>query len=192
MDLQALIEELEEIVENASKVPLTTKCMIDREEVWEVIQQFRLNYPEEIKQAQWVKKERERILNESRQEASAIIESANQKVVMMVNETEIIKLAKAKADDIIKEADLRAIEINHQSEIKARAMLEEAQAKADDYKKRAQAYADSLLATAETTANTARDSLYTAYVQINNLYQDAEGLLEKVSSARQIITSRTE
>jgi cell division septum initiation protein DivIVA len=192
MDLQALIEELEEIVENASKVPLTTKCMLDREEVWEVIQQFRLNYPEEIKQAQWVKKERERILNESRQEASSIIESANQKVVMMVNETEIIKLAKAKADDIIKEADLRAIEINHQSEIKARATIEEAQTKADDYKKRAQAYADSLLATAETTANTARDSLYTAYVQINNLYQDSEGLLEKVSSARQIITSRTE
>lgn len=192
MDLQALIEELEEIVENASKVPLTTKCMLDREEVWEVIQQFRLNYPEEIKQAQWVKKERERILNESRQEASSIIESANQKVVMMVNETEIIKLAKAKADDIIKEADLRAIEINHQSEIKARATIEEAQAQADDYKKRAQAYADSLLATAETTANTARDSLYTAYVQINNLYQDSEGLLDKVSSARQIITSRTE
>jgi cell division septum initiation protein DivIVA len=192
MDLQTLIEELEEIVENASKVPLTTKCMLDREEVWEVIQQFRLNYPEEIKQAQWVKKERERILNESRQEASAIIESANQKVVMMVNETEIIKLAKAKADEIVKEADLRAIEINHQSEIKARAIFDEAQAQADDYKKRAQGYADSLLATAETTANTARDALYTAYAQINNLYQDSENLLDKVSSARQIITSRTE
>ena len=55
MDLENFIEELEEIVESATKVPLSTKCMVDREEVWDVIQQFRLNYPSEIKEAQWVK-----------------------------------------------------------------------------------------------------------------------------------------
>ena len=45
MDLQALIDELEEIVESASKVPFANKCMIDREEVWSVIEQIRLHYP---------------------------------------------------------------------------------------------------------------------------------------------------
>ena len=34
MDLENFIEELEEIVEGATKVPLSTKCMVDREEVW--------------------------------------------------------------------------------------------------------------------------------------------------------------
>ena len=192
MDLQLLIEELEEIVENATKVPLSSKSMIDREEVWEILQQFRLNYPEEIKQAQWVKKERERILNESRQEASNIIETANQKALGMVNETEIIKIARAKADEVIKEADLRSAEMIQESEDRARAIMQETDVKVCDYKKRAQAYADSLLATVESTASTARDTMYTAYVQLNSSYQESDAMLEKIMSARQVIHSRKE
>jgi cell division septum initiation protein DivIVA len=192
MDLQNLIEELEEIVENATKVPLSSKCMIDREEVWEVIQQFRLNYPEEIKQAQWVKKERERILNESRQEASNIIETANRKVVMMVDETEIIKIAKAKAEEIVSAADMQAAEITGQAESDAKQIMGAANEKAEEYKRNARSYADSLLATAESTAGTAKDTIYTAHIHLSNSYRDAEDLMEKIHSARQIIGSRTE
>ena len=192
MELQNLIEELEEIVENATKVPLSSKCMIDREEVLEIIQQFRLNYPEEIKQAQWVKKERERILNESRQEASNIIEAANQKVVQMVNETEIIKIAKTKADEIVKEAEMQGDQIVEEATEQGNQVVQEAENRANEYKSRAQMYADSLLSTVESTATIAKDTVYTAYVNINNSYQDAETLLEKVSSARQIINSKND
>jgi len=192
MELQNLIEELEEIVENATKVPLSSKCMIDREEVLEIIQQFRLNYPEEIKQAQWVKKERERILNESRQEASNIVEAANQKVVQMVNETEIIKIAKTKADEIVKEAEMQGDRIVEEATSEGDQIMQEADVRANEYKNRAQTYADSLLSTVESMATIAKDTVYTAYVNINNSYQDAETLLEKVSSARQIVNSKND
>ena len=192
MELQTLIEELEEIVENAAKVPLSSKCMIDREEVLEIIQQFRLNYPEEIKQAQWVKKERERILNESRQEASNIIEAANQKVVQMVNETEIIKIAKSKADEIVKEAEMQGDQIVEEATTQGNQVMQDAENRATEYKNRAQIYADSLLTTVESMATIAKDTVYTAYVNINNSYQDAETLLEKVSSARQIVNSKND
>ena len=192
MELDNLIEELEEIVENATKVPLSSKCMIDREEVLEIIQQFRLNYPEEIKQAQWVKKERERILNESRQEASNIIEAANQKVVQMVNETEIIKIAKTKADEIVKEAEMQGDQIVAESNDTGKQIMQDAEIRANDYKSRAQIYADSLLSTVETTATIAKDTIYTAYSNINRSYEDAETLLEKVSSARQVINSKND
>ena len=192
MELQNLIEELEEIVENATKVPLSSKCMIDREEVLEIIQQFRLNYPEEIKQAQWVKKERERILNESRQEANNIIEAANQKVVQMVNETEIIKIAKTKADEIVKEAEMQGDQIVEEATTQGDQIMQEADVRANEYKNRAQVYADSLLSTVESMATIAKDTVYTAYANINNSYQDAETLLEKVASARQIVNSKND
>jgi len=192
MELQNLIEELEEIVENAAKMPFSAKCVIDREEVLEIIQQFRLNYPEEIKQAQWVKKERERILNESRQEASNIIEAANQKVIQMVNETEIIKIAKSKADEIVKEAEMQGSQIVEDSTVRGNQISQEAEQRATDYKNRAQSYADSLLATVESMATIAKDTVYTSYVNINNSYQDSEDLLEKVSTARQIINNKAD
>ena len=189
MDLQALIEELEEIVESASKVPLSSKCMIDREEVWNVVEQMRLHYPEELKQAQWVKKERDRIINEAKQEAASIIENANQQVVQMVNETEIIKIAKLKSEEIVKEADMEAVEIKHKAEVAAKAHYEETKERADQYKLSAQGYADSLLQTAEKAVNSARDTLFTAYSQINSSYQETETLLDKISSSRQVINS---
>lgn len=187
MDLQALIDELEEIVESASKVPLSSKCMIDREEVWNVIEQIRLHYPEELKQAQWVKKERERIINEANQEAAAIIETANQQVVQMVNETEIIKIAKAKAEELVKEADLEAVEIKHKAEVAASAHYDEIKDRADQYKLNAQKYADGLLATADNAVNTARDTLFNAYTSINSSFQETEALLDKIASSRQVI-----
>ena len=186
MDLQALIDELEEIVESASKVPLSNKCMIDREEVWSVIEQIRLHYPEELK------KERERIINEANQEAASIIETANQQVVQMVNETEIIKIAKAKADELVKEADLEAVEIKHKAEVAATAHYDEVKDRADQYKLNAQKYADGLLATADNAVNSARDTLYNAYTQINASYQETETLLDKIASSRQVINSAKE
>lgn len=189
MDLQALIEELEEIVESAAKVPLSNKCMIDREEVWNVIEQMRLHYPEELKQAQWVKKERDRIINEAKQEANSIIETANQQVVQMVNETEIIKIAKLKSEELLKDADLEAVEIKHKAEAAASAHYDDVKEKADQYKLSAQNYADGLLATAENAVNNARDTLYTAYSQMNASYQDTETLLDKIASSRQVINS---
>lgn len=187
MDLQTLIEELEEIIETSSKVPLTTKCMIDREEVWELIQQFRLNYPEEIKQAQYVKKERERIISEARQEANGIIETANQKVAMMVNETEIIKIAKQKAEDIVKEADMKAVEIHHAADEEAKEMIENAKDKIATYKLNAQEYASNLIAQAESVTVDLRDTVYKAYGQLSETYRESDSLFDKITSVKYAI-----
>jgi len=187
MDLQTLIEELEEIIETSSKVPLTNKCMIDREEVWEVIQQFRLHFPEEIKQAQYVKKERERIISEARQEANGIIETANQKVAMMVNETEILKIARQQADAAVKDAEMKAIEIRHAAEDEANEMIEGAKDKINTYKMNAQDYASNLLSQAESITIDLRDSVYKAYNQLSESYKESDTLLDKISSVKQAI-----
>lgn len=187
MDLQNLIEDLEEIIENATKVPLANKCMIDRDEVWEVIQQFRLSFPEEIKQAQYIKKERERIISDARQEAKNIVDAGKQEVVMMVNETEILKLAQQKADEILKEAEIKAVEIRHVAEDEGKAIVAEATDSANEFKKQAQEYAGDLLSKIEDHTIKLRDCVYTVYNQMGESYQESDNLLGRISASKNAI-----
>ena len=72
MKFKELIDELEEFVEDAGKIPLSGgKCLINKEELFGIIEQIRLTYPEDIKQAEYVKKERDRILQDAEKEAQA-------------------------------------------------------------------------------------------------------------------------
>ena len=62
MDILMLIDEIEDIVEAGTSVPFSGKVMIDKEEVLEIIKEIRIKLPDEIKQAAWIKEERQRIL----------------------------------------------------------------------------------------------------------------------------------
>lgn len=187
MDLQNLIEDLEEIIENASKVPLSNKCMIDRDEVWEVIQQFRLSFPEEIKQAQYIKKERERIISDARQEAKNIVETGKQEVVMMVNETEILKLAQQKADELLKDAEIKAVEIRHAAEDEGKEIVAEATDKANAYKKQAKELAGNFLSQIEEHNIHLRDCIFRAYNEIGETYQESSDLLTEITSYKNAV-----
>ena len=59
MDVLVLIDKLDELVHNAKAVPLTDQVRIDREEIWEILDQMRATIPDEIKQARWIVKERQ-------------------------------------------------------------------------------------------------------------------------------------
>jgi hypothetical protein len=50
MDVLDLVDKLDDLVHNAKTVPLTDQVRIDREEVYEILDQMRAAIPEEIKQ----------------------------------------------------------------------------------------------------------------------------------------------
>jgi hypothetical protein len=60
MDVLVLIDKLDDLVHNAKAVPLTDQVRLDREEIYEILDQMRATIPEEIKQARWIVKERRR------------------------------------------------------------------------------------------------------------------------------------
>ena len=62
MNVLKLIEELEDIIENCSSIPFVQKVLVSKGEVLEIIKEIRIHLPDEIKQAQWIKEERQRIL----------------------------------------------------------------------------------------------------------------------------------
>src|ERR687886_804363 len=69
MDVLVLIDKLDDLVHNAKAVPLTDQVRIDREEIYDILDQMRATIPEEIKQARWIVKERQEIIDDARRSA---------------------------------------------------------------------------------------------------------------------------
>lgn len=108
MDILNLLERIEDIIEEASKFPLSNKVMIDKEEVLEVINEIRLKLPDEINRASWVAKERQRILNEAQSEADELIEKVKEQQKYLVEENEITRQAQKYAKQLVEEAERTA------------------------------------------------------------------------------------
>ncbi len=111
MEILEIIDTLEDSIEKGLNIPLAGKCLLDKDELLDLIQEMRLKLPDDLKQAKWVKDERQRILLEAQKEANDIIKSTEDKIISMINENEITKRAKQQADEIISNANKRAKEI---------------------------------------------------------------------------------
>src|SRR5687768_5472215 len=78
MDVLVLIDKLDDLVHNAKAVPLTDQVRIDREEIYDILDQMRATIPEEIKQARWIVKERQEMLAEAKRETDRILGEARE------------------------------------------------------------------------------------------------------------------
>src|SRR5437867_10361447 len=76
MDVLVLIDKLDDLIHNARPVPLTDQVRVDREEIYDLLDQMRATIPEEIKQARWIVKERQEMLAEAKREAERIVKES--------------------------------------------------------------------------------------------------------------------
>lgn len=104
MDVLVLIDKLDDVVHNAKSVPMTDQVRIEREEIYDLLDQMRATIPEEIKQARWIVKERQEMLAEAKRECDRLIGEAREQAVRAASQTEIVKLAERQAQDIVEEA----------------------------------------------------------------------------------------
>lgn len=116
MEIFTLLETLEDIMEKSRNVPFSNKCIVDKEEFLEIIKEIRLKLPDEIKQAKWIKEERQRILVEAQNEANDIIKEAENRIISMIDEHEITRKAYEKKVEIIETANEMSREIKSGTE----------------------------------------------------------------------------
>ena len=116
MEIFTLLETLEDIMEKSRNVPFSTKCVVDRDEILEIVNEIRLKLPDEIKQAKWIKEERQRILVEAQNEANDIIKEAENRIISMIDEHEITRKAYEKKVEIIETANEMSREIKSGTE----------------------------------------------------------------------------
>src|SRR4051795_9573250 len=111
MDVLVLIDKLDQLVHEAKAVPLTDQVRIDREEIWEILDQMRATIPEEIKQARWIVKERQEMLAEAKREAERLVAEAREQAAREASQQEIVKQAERQAAELMAEAKRREREV---------------------------------------------------------------------------------
>ncbi len=104
MDALELLDELEDIIDKGASVPFSGRCILERDELLDILQELKLKLPEDLKQAKWIKEERQRILQEAQAEANEIVATMEKKAVSMVDENEITKKAIAQGQQIVERA----------------------------------------------------------------------------------------
>ena len=108
-----LLEYLEELIETSPKVPITGKTIIDKKEFLEVIDQIVNTLPDQLKKAEWVMSEKDRILKDAQKEYDSIRKETLEIMKKNVENHDIVKEAKARANEIIALAqrDAKAIRL---------------------------------------------------------------------------------
>lgn len=154
MKVLELLDELDEIIEVASSVPVVRKVMVDPNEVTEIVKEIRLELPDEIQQAQWIKNERTRILDEAKAEYEQIIAEARAKADQMVEEDEITIRAKERAEEILRIA-------RDNSSVMKMSILD---------------YTDSMLYNLQEKV----DEVYTSY--FTDMYEQLQGTFDKINA----------
>ncbi len=101
MDILHLIDRLEELLNQSRPFPFTHNVMIDEDRMLDIIDQMRVAIPEEIKKAQQVLNQRDRILAQAQEEANRTISIAREKQDQMVERDSIVQAAHAKASEVL-------------------------------------------------------------------------------------------
>ena len=79
MDTIELIDKLEEVIGKSRKIPFSSNFIINENEIYEILDELRNVLPEEFKQARWIVKERENMLEEAKRQAGRILGEAEEK-----------------------------------------------------------------------------------------------------------------
>lgn len=127
MNLMELVEELEDLIETSSQIPLTGKLMLDREELLEVINEMKSQIPTEVREAKQISSEKESIIERAQSEANNIISGARAHAEEIIANDELVLQANQRADEILKRANEESNQIREGARDYADELLENTQ-----------------------------------------------------------------
>jgi vacuolar-type H+-ATPase subunit H len=114
--VEGILDDLIDIVSTAKSVPLSSSVMITRDEVLELLEAARDEFPEELRRARRLLKDREEVVAAARREAGEIIEDARVHAERMVQRTEIVRQAEHRAMRLVEDAEAEGRRLRHEAE----------------------------------------------------------------------------
>ena len=103
-----LLEDLEDVLDDATSIPLSKKCAVDVDKIKTIIEDIRLNTPQETKQAKAIVDSRNTILEEAKKEAAEIIKKAQADARDLVARDEITRLLRQRLRNFLQRLTSRA------------------------------------------------------------------------------------
>ena len=104
MDIMYLVDRLEALVNGSRRVPLSSRIMLEEEDLLAIVEQMRQTIPNEIKQARRVLQDREQILKQAQSEAEKIVTMARDRAEYMINQEGILTMAKERGEQMLSDA----------------------------------------------------------------------------------------
>ena len=104
MDILQLIDRLEELFNESKSIPLTRNVMVDEDRMLDIIDQMRIAIPEEVKKAQQLLGQRDRVLAQAQEEANRTLDLARQKADQLVTKDMVAQEAARRAELILSQA----------------------------------------------------------------------------------------
>ncbi|MFQ5944743.1 MAG: ATPase [Anaerolineae bacterium] len=116
MEILYLIDRLETLLNRSRRVAFLPGVLIDREECQEIIDQMRIHIPQEIKDAQRLGEERQKVLAQAEQEAERVLAKAREEATSLTDEEGLAKAAEAKSQEITEEARLESERLKREAD----------------------------------------------------------------------------
>ncbi len=116
MDILDLVDRLEELVQEGRSLPLIRGVLVDEERLWEIIDQMRISVPEEVRKAQQLLSQKDRIVAQAQERARRIVQQAESERAKMIEESAIVQSAKERAEEIVAQAQEEAGRIRAEAE----------------------------------------------------------------------------
>lgn len=169
--MEQIIEEIEEYIDNCKYQPLSsTKIVVNKDELEELLTELKMKTPEEIKRYQKIISNKEAILADAQAKADAIIAQAQIQTNELVSEHQIMQQAYAQANEVVMIATKQAQEI-----------LDNATNDANNIRMGAIGYTDDSLKSVEDILTHALD---TSKARYDNLINSLQGCLDVVVANR--------
>jgi vacuolar-type H+-ATPase subunit H len=103
-----LIDRLERLLNESWRMPLSAYLVVGEDDFLDVIDQMRTAIPKEIKEAEKIQRERDRMIAQAEEEAERIVQLSQQDAAKLVDEHEILDAAEQRAGTIIERAQREA------------------------------------------------------------------------------------
>ncbi len=167
--IEQIIDEIEGYIDSCKYQPLSsTKIIVVKEEIDELLRELRMKTPDEIKRYQKIISNKEAILQDAREKAESLINEATVHTNELINEHEIMQAAYAQANEIVSLATRQAQEI-----------LDNATLEANQIKTASIQYTDDLLGNLEGILAHSIDVAASRY----------ENLMTSLQSCHEVVTA---
>ena len=115
-DAETLLRRVVEIITNAKSFPMSNSVRIEKDDVLELLQEALARFPDELRQARWLLKERQEFLDKVQREGDDILEAARARAERMVQRTEIVRQAQHTAQVTVERAQEESRRLRHEAE----------------------------------------------------------------------------
>jgi hypothetical protein len=116
MDILHLVDRLEELLNQSRPFPLTHNVIVVEDRMLDLIDQMRVAIPEEVKKAQQLLAQRDRMLAQAQEEANRTLAIAREKSEQLVERDSIVQAASGRAEQIIAQARLEGEAIRREAD----------------------------------------------------------------------------